>query len=247
MTKVKVEHQGNVSLVRLDGGITNAIDTLMLDDLSTALDQAQEKSGAMVLAGNAKFFSMGFNLPALLPLDRGAMGDFFYKFNQVVLKLLSAPFPTVCAIAGHAVAGGNILTLACDYRIAGERKKLGLNEVLLGVPVPYLADLMLRRIVPDRAAKEMVYQGSFISAADAKQVGLIDDLCSQDDVEEQAIMKAAGLAALPRPAFAAVKANGVEAVVLPYERHAREKNELFLDCWFDPGTQELLKEAARKF
>jgi enoyl-CoA hydratase/carnithine racemase len=246
MAKIKVEHHENVSVLRLDNGVANAIDPVMLDDLASALDAVSE-SGALVLAGNNKFFSMGFDLPHLISLNRAAMSDFFYKFNRVAYRLLTVPLPTVCAIAGHAVAGGHILTLTCDYRFAEGGKKIGLNEVKLGVPVPFLAYLMLRLMGCDQVAKEMVYEGLFLRAAEATAHGLIDAIHSQDSVEEQAIKKAAALAALPRHAFSAIKANRVQSILLPYETHARQKNETFLDCWFNPRTQELLKEAARKF
>jgi enoyl-CoA hydratase/carnithine racemase len=165
----------------------------------------------------------------------------------MTVNLFKAPLPTVCAVEGHAVAGGCILALACDYRIAGEGRKLGLNEVLLGVPVPYLADLMLRQLVGDGPAKALLYEGGFIAAAEARTIGLVDDVCAKEDVEAQSIRKAQWLADLPRQAFAAIKANRVEALIQQYEAQARRKNEQFLDCWFDPGTQDLLKEAARKF
>ena len=247
MSTIKVENQEGVTIVRLDNGVANAIGPRVLDDLAAAIDAIEGDSGALVLAGNSKFFSMGFDLPNLLSLNRAAMSDFFYKFNRIACKLLAMPLPTVCAMAGHAVAGGHILTLTCDYRFAEAGKKIGLNEVKLGVPVPYLADLMLRQLAGDRVAKAMVYEGGFMTAADARQHGLIDEIHPQGSAETQAIKKAAELAALPLKALAAIKANRIEPILLQYEKSARQKNDLFLDCWFSDQTQKLLKEAALKF
>jgi len=247
MTTVKVEPQGDVAVLRLDNGATNAISPLMLDELASAIDVIGRAHGAMVLAGNKKLFSMGFDLPAILSLSRAGMSEFFYKFNRVACQLVTLPLPTVCAMAGHAVAGGNILALTCDYRFAATGKKIGLNEVQLGVPVPYLADLLLRQIVGPRAANAMLYEGFFMNSDDAHQHGLIDEVCSQETIEERAIQKASALSALPASAFAAIKANRVEAILLQYEKYARQKNEIFLDCWFSDRAQGLLKEASRKF
>ena len=113
----------------------------------------------MVLAGGTKFFSIGLNLPELIGLNRKEMAEFWERFTQTVFGLYTLPMPTVCAVCGHAVAGGNILALTCDYRIGStENRKIGLNEILLGLPVPYLADLMLRQVSGDRAATERLYR-----------------------------------------------------------------------------------------
>ena len=131
------------------------------------------------------FFHRSGFAPALLRLDRIAMTGFWYKFNQLAFDIFTLPLPTVCAISGHAVAGGNVLALTCDYRFAtSDKKQIGLNEVKLGVPAPYLADLILRQIVGDRYATEMLYHGEFMSLSDAKQIGLIDRICSTEAVEE---------------------------------------------------------------
>jgi len=174
--------------------------------------------------------------------------EFFYSFNQVALDMYTLPIPTACAITGHAIAGGTILASSCDYRfLASGRKLMGLNEIKLGVPVPYLSDLMLRQIVGDRAATEMIYQGEFIEPDKASKIGLVDEVLSQGKVENRALKKIAQLSALPGKAFAAIKANRVEAICLAYEKNYKVKNEIFLDCWFSQPVQELLIKAADKF
>jgi len=156
--------------------------------------------------------------------------------------------PTACAITGHAIAGGTILASSCDYRfLASGRKLMGLNEIKIGVPVPYLSDLMLRQIVGDRAATEMVYLGEFIEPDKALSIGLADEVLSYDKVENQALEKITEIASLPRQAFAAIKANRIEAIRLTYEKNYKVKNEIFLDCWFSSPAQKLLSKAAEKF
>ncbi|MCP4367409.1 MAG: enoyl-CoA hydratase/isomerase family protein, partial [Deltaproteobacteria bacterium] len=141
-----------------------------------------------------------------------------------------------------------ILATSCDYRfIASGRKLMGLNEIKIGVPVPYLSDLMLRQIVGDRAATEMVYKGEFIESIEAGKIGLVDEVLSFDKVESRALQKIMQIAALPQKAFAAIKANRIEAIRLTYEQNYKAKNEIFLDCWFSPPAQELLSKAAEKF
>jgi len=211
MSKVVIEDHDRLAIIRLNNGVTNAINPALVEDLSVAVKQVE--------------------------------GQFRAAFDLFIL-----PLPTACAIAGHATAGGNILALTCDYRFAPEGKKLmGLNEVRLGVPVPYLADLILRKIVGDRAATEMLYGGELMPFSKAEEIGIVDEILPQDKVEDRALEKVAELAALPRPAFEAIKATRVEAIRILYEENYKPKHETFLDCWFTEQTQELLAEAAKKF
>ena len=243
-----MESRGSVAIVRLQNGVTNALSPELLHDLSREITRAKNHFQGIVLAGGAKFFCIGFDLPRLLTLDRTGMTQFLAEFNQVVLDLLTLPLPTACAIGGHAIAGGNILALACDYRFAGSgRKLMGLNEVRLGVPVPYLADLMLRQRVGDRAATELLFHGELVDLSEAEKIGLVDGVVPPEELEVHAVQEIAQLSALPRAAFAAIKANRVEALRSRFESCHQEKNEIFLDCWFSEPVRLLLTDAAKKF
>lgn len=248
MSKVIVTIQDDTAVLRLDNGATNAIDSELVNDLAAALVRVRTSARGLLLAGNGKFFSIGFNLPELIQLDRAGMTDFFFRFDQLCLDLYSLPLPTACAMTGHAVAGGTVLALTCDFRYAAEGKKLlGLNESTIGLPVPYLPDLILRQVVGDRAATEMTYSGQFLPSVKASEIGLVDAVLPLNEVEEQAIAKVNALAALPRTSFAIIKENRTEAVRASYERNNAAKLTRMLDCWFEAAVQELLKDAAQKF
>jgi enoyl-CoA hydratase/carnithine racemase len=124
---------------------------------------------------------------------------------------------------------------------------MGLNEVKIGVPVPFLADLMLRQIVGDRAATELNYRGEFLEPQQAQKIGLLDDVCPSEELDPKTIEKVADLAALPPYGFTLVKANRVDEIQSKFKEKGSIKIGLFLDCWFNPAVQELLKEAAKKF
>jgi enoyl-CoA hydratase/carnithine racemase len=248
MKHVTIDRRGKVAVLHLDNGDTNPISPKLVDDLLEAQTIIRKDFGGMVLTGSSKFFCIGFDLPSLVHFDRTQMSDFLRKFNGLVLNLYTLPVPTCCAVAGHAIAGGNILMLASDFRLAASGKKLiGLNEIKLGVPVPYLADLILRQLIGDRAATGMLYSGEFITTSDAKKTGLVDDVVSPEDVEAMAIEKVMKIADLPQAAFSEIKANRTEAIRSLYEQNCRRKDEYFLDCWFSDPVQALMKEAAKKF
>lgn len=245
---VRLENQDPVAVLRLSNGVTNPIDLELLESLSDSLDRVRASYGGAVLAGGNKFFSIGLDIPSLLCLDRSRMRDFWNAFDRVVLKLCCLPMPTACAICGHAVAGGTILALACDFRFAASgRKLLGLNEIRLGLPVPYLADLMLRQAVGDRDATRLLYFGELVESESARSMGMIDSVFPEGDTERVAVEKIAQLSHFPKEAFAAIKENRVAPLRARFEKRGKEKIEQLLDLWFSPHVRVLLEEAAKKF
>jgi len=248
MSLIQSETNGDVVLLRLNNGEGNAINPQFVDALSEAIQVAVANHRGLVLAGGRKFFSIGFDLPFLLGLDRVGMTDFFNRFNKLIYDIYTLKIPTLAVLGGHAVAGGGILALSTDYRFAAQGKKLmGLNEIKLGIPAPYLADIILRQVAGDRVATEMIYGGEFITMADARAAGVVDDLFVPDAVEEQALLKIADIAAFETAAFAMAKANRTEDVRLKYAANYEERNRAFIDAWFSPDVQEKLQRAAQKF
>ena len=248
MSKVSLEVHDAVAVLRLNNGVTNAISSELVDDLLESVKQVKSEFNGLVLAGGEKFFCIGLDLPALLQLDQPDMIEFYGRFEQAFFDLYTLPVPTACAINGHATAGGAIFAMSCDFRfVSSGRRLIGLNEVKIGVPVPYLADLMLRQIVGDRCATDMMFSGKFVEPEEAKKIGLVDDVFEPEDLEEKAIAKIAELAALPPYAIRVVKQNRIKAAKSRYEEMGGTDADRFLDCWFDPAVQELLGEAAKNF
>ncbi len=246
--KVTLEDKGPVALVRLSNGVTNAIGPDLVAALSGILGRVKASHGGMVLAGGNKFFSIGLDIPNLLPLDRSGMRDFWYAFDGVILDLFTLPVPTACAVRRHAVAGGTILALACDWRFAAPgRTLMGLNEIRLGLPVPYLAHLMLRQIAGDRNAAKLLFLGDLVDSETAHAMGLVDGIYPEGDVETVAVQKITQMTLYPKAGFSAIKENRVERVKEHFETHREAKTKQLLDLWFSPSAQRLLEEAAQKF
>lgn len=248
MSTVSITMQDEIALLRLSNGTTNAINCTLIAELSSALAQVRCNAKGLVLLGNEKFFSIGLNLPGIIHFDRTEMTDFLTRFELLIYDLYTLPLPTACAMTGHAVAGGCVLALTCDYRYAAEgRKLIGLNEATIGLPVPYLPNLILRQLIGDRFSTEMMYEGQLRSSSEAADVGLIDEVLPLAEVEKKAITKIATMTSLPRNAFNVLKENRTEAVCASYAQHNHKKIELLLDCWFNESVQGLLKDAAKKF
>jgi enoyl-CoA hydratase/carnithine racemase len=93
----------------------------------------------------------------------------------------------------------------------------------------------------------MIYSGEFMSFSDAKIIGLIDVAGPPDELEDFTIARLSQIASYQNQAFAAVKANKVEAIKRRYQESGKTKNETFLDCWFSDSVQHKLREASVKF
>ena len=248
MNAIRMEEQENIAVLRLDNGVTNAISTEMVTELSEALVHIRQECRGMVLAGGDKFFSIGLDLPQLLKLDKQEMDSFWQRFDQVLLDLYTLPVPTAAAINGHAVAGGTILVLTAGYRFIGDSRNLmGLNEVNIGVPVPFLADLMLRALIDERAANDMVFGGELIDPQNSRAIGLVHDILPEESVEKHALDTVRTLADKPRHAMRRILENRTESVRRSFERNRDAKRTAMMECWFRPQVQQMLAEAAKKF
>ena len=251
MSDISVEISGTVAILKLCRKTTNAINHPLVKELSVALQDIQSNDDvhSLVLTSeNDKFFSIGLDIPQLYNLTRGDFQLFFHDFNQLCIDLLSFPKPTFAAITGHAIAGGCILTLCCDYRIIAEgRKLMGLNEVKLGVPVPYPAACILPYLVGYRNAREMMYTGNFCSPEEAFSMGLVDEVVPIEQVQSMSIEKATTLSAGSTQALAHIKKDHIEPIKSQIEKYLEEKEQNFVSRWYADETRNNLKEALKNF
>ena len=248
---LKIEYQDSVAVVKLNRGVTNALNPELVDELQKAFLDLKFKNQirAMVLtSSNDKFFSIGFDIPQLIELSQEDFQLYYQKFNQMCLALYTFPKPTVAAVVGHAIAGGCILALCCDYRvIADERSLMGLNEIKLGVPVPYLADCILRSLVGVRSARQIMETGEFYSALQLFQMGMVDQMVSLEEVLPTSMERASALGIMPQEAYKMIKKNRVEVIRGDIQKNWDEKKNFFIKCWYSEEAQKLLKKAMEKF
>ncbi len=244
MKKVHCDMQDSVAVLTLSNGVVNAISIDVVDDLAEQIESARIHAKGIVLRGNDKFFSSGFELETVVHYSKEQMTLFFRKFNDVLLALYTMPFPTVSLLSGHAVAGGNILALCTDYRFASsENKKIGLNEIKLGVSVPYFADLLLKQIVGNHRAKEMMYSGEFMAFSKALEMGLIDHKIPDDQILDECIKRIVDDYDNRIAAFQEIKQNRTEEIVANYSQRRLCKDSRFIDLWFSDRTQTILQNA----
>ena len=208
MSTVCVEHRdGGVRLLTFDRPPANALDETVLADLAAALDDACSNDAvrAVVLTGAGRFFSGGFDLAA--PRRDGEAARLLRDlYRDTHLRLLTLPKPTVAMVNGHAIAGGLVLALACDYRLALDGDyRIGCNEVAIGASYPKVALEIVRLRLTHARASELLLGAALYPAREALRLGVVDELLAPETFAATVVRRAARLGAFPREAYAHTK------------------------------------------
>ena len=245
MSGIRLERTGALVTARFDKARGNAIDepfTQELLDVAKQLGADPGVRGVLLASAHPKLFSPGLDLVTLLEYDRAAMERFMRLFAEAVWALYALPKPVVAAVSGHAVAGGCILALTADYRVLRRGGvQLGLNEVKVGVPLPWSVALLLRASVPPGALTQVALLGRNFADDDALAVGLADQLADADGFEEFCRARLEEFADKDTESIAITKGYLREGVLL--EMRGREKEEMgaWLDRWFSESTRERIR------
>ncbi len=209
------DHPGGVRVLTLDRPPANAEDETLLTDLGAALDAARTDDAvrAVVLTGAGSFFCGGFDLRA--PRRDDATGPLFRDlFRDTHLNLLTLPKPTVTMLNGHAIAGGLVLALACDYRLGVEGEyPVGANEVAIGASYPRVALEIIRLRLPHARASEVLLGAALYPASQALRLGIVDEVFPAATFEDTVLRRAGRLGTFPREAYAHTKAALLAEVV----------------------------------
>lgn len=196
---------GSTAVVTIDDGKANALSNEMIDQLLAALTRAEGEAKAMVLAGRAERFCAGFDLKVMMsgPANATAL---LTRGSELLLRLYAAKVPLVIACTGHALAGGALVVLTGDLRIAAAGAfKIGLNEVQIGLPVPVLAMELARDRLVKTELDRATLMATIYSPEQAQRAGYIDAVAAPGELLATAKAEAARLGAFSQQAFRATK------------------------------------------
>lgn len=239
----------SVVVLRLEAGKANAMTPELLDTLERMIDGFERgPAAAAVLTGYERYFSGGLALPHLIDYDVVAMRGFIEQFSRAMQRVFACGKPIVAAVNGHAIAGGCVLALMCDWRIAVDdpSARIGLNETQLGIGLPVIVIEALRAAVPPASIVPIAIDGTLFTPEQARAVGLVHELAPQADLIARATARAEAFAARPGPAVAQVK-HALRAQILEtIARTADQETTRWLETWFSPEAQARLRAAVAR-
>ncbi len=200
-----------VAVITLDDGKVNALSSAMLGEVQGRLDEAQAAGLPVVLTGRAQTLSAGFDLRT--PPD--GWPQMLIDGARLAERLLSFPCPTVVACNGNAIAMGGFLLLSADHRIgAAGDGRIGLNEVAIGLTVPWFAIAIARHRLTKPAYDHCLVTGQLLGPDAALQAGFLDVVVPAEELGSAALAAAQGLAGVDRAAHLATKLRLREAALV---------------------------------
>lgn len=205
---ISYEFDGSVAHLRMDDGKANTIKPEFLDAFYAAMESAeQDEAKAFVVWGREGMFSAGFDLKALDLPDPDEVASILQCAGRFILDLWTAPFPTVAAVTGHAVAGGALMAMACDHRIGIEGDfKLGVNETRLGLGMPTWGVVVAESAVPSDRITDVLLFGSIYDPRGAATAGILHELePDRDGLEARVSQFADRCTDIPTKTYGVVK------------------------------------------
>jgi len=199
----ELTQRGRVAVLQMTHGKANAMDLEFVRGLNAQVHAVQHSAAqALVITGQGKMFSAGVDLTRLVEGGAAYVRDFLPAMNHVFEALFAFPKPLVVAVNGHAIAGGCVLACCADYRVmAREPGRIGIPELLVGVPFPVVPLEIVRFATPRQHLQALIYRGLTLPADEALRYGLIDAVAEPDRVVDEAVAIADQLAGIAFEAF----------------------------------------------
>jgi enoyl-CoA hydratase len=235
---LNIEEKDGVTVVTLADGKANTLGSGMVGALTDAAEKLQNGRGGIVVTGGGRFFSAGLALDEVAALSRETLGAFLDGFEKMAVSWFKVTRPVVAAVNGHAIAGGAILALTADHRIAGRGEwKFGLTEVSLGIPFPASALELVRFQVDGSRASRLFLAGELYGPDEAVAAGLIDKAVAPEALVQEAVALAGRLGKTPGSAFSRTKIALREPTLERYEAVRAQRKEAFIEALFDPAVK----------
>jgi enoyl-CoA hydratase len=243
---IRSQDEGILTL-RLAHGKASALDAELLDALLRELDEIADDTRALILTGTGSIFSAGVDLFRLTREGADYVREFLPLLSRFVRALFTFPRPVVAAANGHAIAGGCVIVLAADARLMAEGAgRIGLPELLVGVPFPTAALEVVRFAVPRDKVQPLIYTGRTMLPRDALTAGLVDEVVSPDNLLTRAQEVARQLSLIPPQVYRLTK-HSIRAEALARMERASDGNvKEMLQVWSAPETHAHIRDYLRQ-
>ena len=240
------DHDG-IRVLRLAHGKVSAMDIELGEAFTAELRAAEDDPvRGVVVTGTGSSFSAGVDLFRLIKDGPDYAKRFLPVLDTMLREALTFPKPLVAAVNGHAIAGGCILTAACDRRIMAEGSgRIGVPELVVGVPFPVLPLQIVAARMTDASFRDLVLTGRTVQVDEAVTLGLVDEKCPPEELIDRAVAAANRLAAIPAGAFALTK-DAFTTLILQRAAGLSDLNARVVHAWLQPQTYETIRQYLEK-
>ncbi len=195
-----------VATLRIERPPMNALSIAVQDQIGqAAVEISASDAAAVIVYGGEKVFAAGADIKEMQAMTYPQMVDRAGVIQECFKAVARIPKPTIAAITGYALGAGCELALCCDFRVVGSDAKLGQPEILLGVIPGAGGSQRLPRLVGVAKAKDLIFTGRMIDAAEALAMGLVDEVVEPDQVYAAALARARRYVGGPAYAIRAAK------------------------------------------
>jgi enoyl-CoA hydratase len=204
---VRVERDQAIATIRLDRPKMNALNAQVQDEIAAAAAEVDTdpEVRAVVLYGGERVFAAGADIKEMAEASFAKVAVDSRRLQAAFTAVARIGKPVVAAITGYALGGGLELALCADFRVAGESAQLGQPEILLGIIPGAGGTQRLPRLIGPARAKDIVFTGRFVTAAEALRIGLVDQVVPDAEVYQTARGLVAQYAGGPAVALRAAK------------------------------------------
>lgn len=236
-----------VAIVTLEHGKANALDLELCRELAHQVTHATSAAKAAVITGRGSIFSAGVDLLRVLDEGPDYVTEFLSALSTLCETVVGFPKPLVAAINGHAIAGGCVLACMADRRIMAQGTgRVGVPELLVGVPFPAAPLAVLQSAIPTQFVTEVIYGCDTYDPPAALARGLIDEITEPDSLLDHAVATASKLSGVSPEAFRLTKAHLRRSVLHQIRSPANDIEADVRRFWASPQAKILIRDYVNK-
>ena len=238
---IRCEKQDGIAIVTIDRPeALNALNSTVITELEqvVAVLESDRDVRCLILTGEGRSFVAGADIGEQYPLDLDGGRRWGQRGSALMRRIEKLEFPTIAAVNGFALGGGCELALSCDIILASEKAKFGQPEVGLGITPGFSGTQRLPRRVGAAKAKELIFSGKVIGAAEAEKIGLVNAVYAPEELIPGAIAMAKSFTANAPIAVKYSKACIDRGMQMDIDDGIALENELFAMCFATADQKE---------
>ena len=238
---IRYEKNGNIGIATIDRPeALNALNSTVISELELLIAEVEKDAelGAFILTGAGRSFVAGADIGEQYPRDVAGGRKWGQRGSALFRRIEKLEIPTIAAVNGFALGGGCEIAMSCDIILASEKAKFGQPEVGLGITPGFSGTQRLPRRVGAAKAKELIFSGKIVGAAEAKEIGLVNAVYAPEELMDGAIAMAKSFTANAPIAVKYSKACIDRGLQMDIDDGIALENELFAMCFATADQKE---------